>query len=123
MATSDAMLNDRFGALQRLKATLAQLASVKTGYLSPALKQQVARDKAAMDAALRDMTGTLMQKPRLTYLRSLAMHRAAYKMVATKGLWKIGESHVDDIRHRLPEDEAPPNYNLLTQEQFNRLLE
>ena len=51
--------------------------------------------------------------------RSWAMHRAACKYASIKAVWKIGDSHVDDICNFDLED-VP--YTLITRAQFNELL-
>jgi len=51
--------------------------------------------------------------------RSWAMHRAACKYASIKAVWKIGDSHVDDICNFDLED-VP--YTLITRARFNELL-
>ncbi len=48
--------------------------------------------------------------------RSIAMHKAALKMYNTKGVWKIGENHLQDIRNEFG---VEPGYELLKQSDFD----
>ena len=48
--------------------------------------------------------------------RSKAMHEAATKGKASKGVWKIGNTHVKDIKGIL--EDAEPKYELLTEDEF-----
>ncbi len=47
--------------------------------------------------------------------RSSAMHRAANKFQRKKGIWKIGQAHVDHIK----EEQEAPRYNLLSKTEFD----
>lgn len=48
--------------------------------------------------------------------RSIAMHKAALKMSDTKGVWKIGENHLQDIRNEFG---VEPGYELFKQSDFD----
>jgi hypothetical protein len=63
------------------------------------------------------MVQNVMGRENLDVLRSNAMHQAAEAKSNSVGVWKIGESHVDDIRRNL--QGTPPTYNLMTQQEFN----
>jgi hypothetical protein len=62
------------------------------------------------------MVQNLMEKPDLDVLRSKAMHDAAETRSNTVGVWKIGQSHVNDIKRTMP---GQPTYNLMTEDEFN----
>ena len=51
------------------------------------------------------------------YSRSKAMHEAATAGKASKGVWKVGETHVSDIKDEILED-ANPDYELMTDKEF-----
>lgn len=47
--------------------------------------------------------------------RSHAMHRAANTFHSTKGIWKIGQAHVDHIK----DEPKSPRYNLISKTEFD----
>jgi hypothetical protein len=68
-------------------------------------------------ASAQAMVQDLMERENLDVLRSNAMHQAAEAKSNSVGVWKIGESHVNDIRRKL--QGAAPTYNLMTQQEFS----
>ncbi len=50
-------------------------------------------------------------------MRSISMHEAAKNRWEKKGVWKIGDFHVEDIKKLFPSD---IKYNLVTREEFNK---
>lgn len=64
-----------------------------------------------------EMVKNVMERENLDFLRSKAMHEAAEAKSNVVGVWKIGESHVNDINRTMLGH--PPAYNLMTQEEFN----
>jgi hypothetical protein len=52
--------------------------------------------------------------------RSVKMHLAAQSRYNVVGVWKIGESHVTDIRKLANEGQFKLLYNLLSEDEFNR---
>lgn len=51
--------------------------------------------------------------------RSHIMHEAAEKNASTKGIWKIGQNHVNDIKR----DHPSQSYNLVEQSAFDKLVQ
>ena len=64
-----------------------------------------------------EMVKNVMERVDLDVLRSKAMHDAAEAKANSVGVWKIGQSHVDDIQRTMLQH--APAYNLMTQEEFN----
>lgn len=94
---------------------------------------EVALSKAVTDAGLltptaKELLVTLFEKENVpfeehqavsravTFKRSEEMHKAATIGKATKGVWKVGQSHVVDILTILDGSAAP--YELMTNEEF-----
>jgi len=63
------------------------------------------------------MVANVMERENLDVLRSKAMHEAAEARSHVTGVWKIGQSHVNDIQRGMLQQ--APTYNLMTQEEFN----
>lgn len=121
LETRDARLNIRFAALQRFKHSLNLLKRMANKKLTEKERNVVAEHFVIAAHARQQMTQNLMASNPLDKLRSKSMHEAGQQQAGTKGVWKIGESHVDDIKHNLP-DIAAPQYHLMTQQQFNAFL-
>ncbi len=70
--------------------------------------------KAFMSEAEKNETKENIRKQ-----RSELMQRAANNRFYEKGVWKIGENHVQDIKKQHPYEKDGQNYNLVTREDFN----
>jgi|GEM_PF-1795465 len=122
LATRDNLLRERFTNLQRLKTATQQLNELYGKKLDLANRKLARQYHADLVTARIEMVKKLMLNPDLDLLRSAAMHKAGQQKANVAGVWKIGDFHVQDILHKLPK-EAPPKYNLLTQKQFNYIME
>lgn len=123
VTTRDQLMAQRLGYLQTIANAQQALVAMPDGSLDGQQRATVTQHRTAMKTAVEAVVGMTMAKPDLDFLRSMAMNRAAVKMVATKGLWKIGNDHVTDILTKLPEDQPQPNYNLLTMAEFDEFVE
>ncbi|WP_141111310.1 MULTISPECIES: hypothetical protein [Chromobacterium] len=54
--------------------------------------------------------------------RSAAMAASAQAAGHSVGVWKVGQSHIDDIKNAPGFDERALNYNILTKDEFNQGL-
>lgn len=88
-----------------------------------ALKEILAKEfpkiRENIATAIGSTTNDLNEQDKIGAARSQAMHDAANMEAATqKGVWKIGEQHVQDI---LPLEEK--QYELTPKDEFNRMLD
>lgn len=58
----------------------------------------------------------------LSKQRSEAMAASAQSAGHSPGVWKVGQSHIDDIKNAPGFDERALNYNILTKDEFNQGL-
>jgi hypothetical protein len=112
-------IEPRLKALEDLQTALTELASVYADG-----KDYTSTDKVliktkydAIVTAREKMTEDMMPESDLHLLRSKAMHEAAQQQAGKKGIWKIGDLHVNEIK-AIPG--AEPRYNLITREEFYR---
>jgi hypothetical protein len=121
--TRDALMAGRYEELRRLKSALTLLSSFPVTPLPVSGFNMTGTAGIALQT-LRDareaMVENLMSIADFDRLRSGAMHEAAQLRSRTRGVWKIGEVHVQHIL-RDP-GFAQRDYNLVTQVDFNNAL-
>ncbi|GLQ89059.1 hypothetical protein [Dyella flagellata] len=83
----------------------------------PADRERVKTLLAQFQASAANMVKNVMEGPNLDFLRSKAMHEAAIAKSASIGVWKIGQSHVNNIKRHM--EDNPAAYNLMTKTEFN----
>jgi hypothetical protein len=116
----DNNLRNRFNHLLAFQVALAALAPLHGLPLNPQNRALIIQHHTALTAARTAMVANLLQKDYADKGRSRVMHEAAQTHQDTKGVWKIGQSHVDDIVKDIQESD-PPQYNLVTEDEFEEI--
>ena len=107
----------RHAGLQTFRQSLTVLSSMKGQRLNATRRATIKMHYERILNARRVMVENVAPEADLNRSRSKAMHQAAQSNSMTKGVWKIGESHVDDILNNLNLI-YPRLYNLVTQDEF-----
>jgi hypothetical protein len=111
------VMRERYAQLQKFKKSLGVLRSMKGQQPNPASSATAKLHYQSIANARIIMMQNMETEANLNKSRSRKMHDAAQSNSTKKGVWKIGESHVTDIKENLGLI-YPRLYNLVTEDEF-----